>query len=345
MARPSPNRMKVSPRAKVEALVADNRDPRHILAGVVNDKSYGGVFLTTDSGATWGQIATGLDGRDVFTLSQAKDGTVLAGTSHGIFALESGEGLSDPHWVMRSSIVNQGTKIVSENVNGRKVNRVENITIPAREMSSRVAAFDLTGDVWLTATSEGLFTSEDKGTTWQGGLVLGSSEYNSVAVWDGEMLASRRRGVVFSKDHGKTWDPMAIPSRIKDIRKIAFSNDGELWIGAGDGIYFSRDKGVSWFWLEKVPVWDCGDLFFDPRTGRMLATSRSSQVLYSIDPKSLTFTATTTGFRLFMARSAAGLRFAASLQDGVLMDPEIPKAPKAAVASTAPGQPKPALVQ
>jgi hypothetical protein len=49
-----------------------------------------------------------------------------------------------------------------------------------------------------------------------------------------------------------------------------------------------------------------------------------------------------------MARSAAGLRFAASLQDGVLIDPEVPelpKAPKAAVASTLPGQPKPALEQ
>ena len=326
---------------KVEALVADNRDPRHILAGVVNDKSYGGVFLTTDSGATWGQIATGLDGRDVFTLAQAKDGTILAGTSHGIFALDTSDNTSAPHWVMRSSIVNQGTKITSETVNGRKVNRIENITIPARQMSSRVAAFDLTGDVWLTATSEGLFTSEDKGTTWQGGLVLGSSEYNSVAVWDGEMLASRRHGVIFSKDHGKSWDPLGIPSRIKDIRKIAISNDGTLWIGAGDGVYFSRDRGVSWFWLEKVPVWDCGDLFFDPKTSRMLATSRSSQVLYSIDPKTLTFTATTTGFRLFMARSAAGLRFAASLQDGVLIDPEMLEAPgtsKASVASTKPVQ-------
>ena len=335
---------------KVEALVADGRDPRRILAGVVNDKSYGGVFLTTDSGESWGQIAAGLDGRDVFTLAQAKDGTLLAGTSHGIFALETGDDFSDPHWVMRSSIVNYGTRIITENVNGGKVNRIENITIPAREMSSRVAAFDLTGDTWLTATSEGLFTSTDHGATWQGGLVLGSAEYNSVAVWDGQMLASRRRGVVYSKDQGKTWDPMAIPSRIKDIRKIAFSKEGELWIGTGDGIYFSRDKGANWFWLEKVPVWDCGDLFFDPRTGRMLATSRSSPVLYSIDPKSLAFTATTTGFRLFMARAAAGIRFAASLQDGVLIDTELPVAPKTSVASTKsdltqPAPTKPALTE
>ena len=305
---------------KVEAMVADNRDPRRVFAGVVNDKSYGGVFYTNDSGVTWGQVAEGLDGRDVFALAQAKDGTVLAGTGHGIFALETGDGFSDPHWVMRSSIVNYGTKIISESVNGSKVNRIENITLPARELSSRVADFDLTGNTWLAATAEGLFTSADQGQTWQGGLVLGSAEYTSVGVWDGEMLAASRHGLVFSRDEGKTWGPMQIPSRIKDIRKIAFSSDGELWIGAGDGIYFSRDKGTSWFWLEKVRCWDVGDLFFDPRTGRMLATSRSSQVLFSIDPKTLQYTATSTGFRLFMARSTAGVRFAASLQDGVVTE-------------------------
>jgi len=313
---------------KVEALVADHRDPRRILAGVVNDKTYGGVFLTADSGTSWTQVANGLDGRDVFTLAQSKDGTVLAGTSHGIFALETGDGSGKegdgPHWVMRSSIVNSGTKIVSESVNGKRVNRIENITLPAREMGSRVADFDLSGDVWLAATAEGLFTSKDQGATWQGGLVMGSAEYHSVAVWDGEMLAARRAGLVFSKDQGKSWDPMGIPSKIKDIRKIAFSKDGELWIGAGDGIYFSRDKGANWFWLEKIPIWDVGDLAQDAKTGRMLATSRSNQTLFSIDPKTLQYTSTPTGFRLFMARSAGGMRFAASLQDGVLAEPDHP---------------------
>jgi photosystem II stability/assembly factor-like uncharacterized protein len=330
---------------KIEALVADNHDPRRILAGVVNDKSYGGVFLTTDGGASWAQIAAGLDGRDVFTLAQAKDGTVLAGTSHGIFALDTSEG-SAPHWAMRSSIVNTGTKIVTEMVNGHRVNRLESITLPAREMSSRVSDFDLSGDVWAAATSEGVFTSTDHGASWQGGLVMGSAEYHSVAVWNGELLAARRQGVVFSKDGGKTWDPMGLPSHIKDIRRIAISKDGELWVGAGDGVYFSRDRGRNWFWLEKVPVHDVGDLAFDPKTGRMLATSRSSEVLYSIDPVSLTYTGTSTGFRLFLARSAGGVRFAASLQDGVLMEPSaavadrkaaVPIAANAASASSASG--------
>ena len=309
---------------KVEALVADRRDPRRILAGVVNDKSYGGVFLTSDGGEGWEQLAAGLDGRDVFTLAEARDGTVLAGTGHGIFALAAGEGFTDPHWVMKSSIVNYGTRIVSETVRGRKVNREEQITIPAREMSSRVADFDLSGEVWVASSTEGVFTSADQGKTWQGGLVLGSGEYRSVASWDGELLAARREGVVYSKDKGKTWTPLRLPSRIKDIRKVAFSKGGELWIGAGDGLYFSRDfsrdGGESWFWLEKVPVRDVGDLAWDEVAGRMLACSRSNQMLYSIDPESLAYAATATGFRLFLTRSAGSVRFAASLQDGVLME-------------------------
>jgi photosystem II stability/assembly factor-like uncharacterized protein len=324
---------------KVEALVADSRDPNRILAGIVNDKSYGGAFLTTDAGATWSQIADGLEGRDVFTFAQAKDGTILAGTSHGIFALEgdAGNTFSHPHWAMHSTIVNSGTKIVSETVNGRRISRLEKIKIPARELSARIFDFDLTTDLWAVATAEGVFTSKDKGQTWQGGLVLGSSEYRSIASYKGEILVARRTGAAFSRDGGVSWDPVGLPSRIKDIRTVAFSREGELWVGAGDGVYFSRDfsqnGGKSWFWLEKVPVRDVGDLAFDPATGHMLVTSRSSPMLYAIDPVTLAHTSMQTGYRLFMARVAGNARFAASLQDGVLTDPQ---PLKAAAPSSAP---------
>jgi photosystem II stability/assembly factor-like uncharacterized protein len=313
---------------KVEALLVDGRDTQRIYAGVVNDKQNGGVFVSADRGVHWTQVAAGLEGRDVFALGQAKDGTVLAGTSHGIFALVPEAGDAAAHWEMRSSIVNHGTRIVSTTVNGKRVNREEAIKIPARQMSARVSAFDLSGDVWVVTTGEGVFTSVDQAATWQGGLVLGSAQYHSVASFGGELLAARREGVVFSKDQGKTWTPMRIPSRIKDLHRVAFAPNGDLWLGAGDGVYLSRDfahgHGDSWFWLEKVPVRDLDDLSFDEKAGRMLASSRSSQVLYSIDPVSLSFTGTATGYRLFEVRSAGGKRIAASLQDGVIMEPEQP---------------------
>jgi len=309
---------------KIEALVVERDNPDHILAGVVNDKTYGGVFETNDGGGSWSQIADGLDGRDVFTLAEAGTGEILAGTSHGIFVLAHDDGFPTPHWVMRSSIVNHATKVVATEVKGRRVNREESYTLPARQMSSRVLAFDLSGDVWIVATQEGLFTSVDKGASWQGGLVLGSAQYHAVLAFGGKLLAARPQGVIASADKGKNWTPMRLPQRIKDIHALAYSPDGTLWIGSGDGVYFSHDGGNNWFWLEKVPVRDVDDLSYDPGSGRMMATSRMSQVLYAVDPASLAFTGTWTGFRIFRARPAGKTRIAASIQDGVVVDPGHP---------------------
>jgi len=55
-----------------------------LYAGVVNDKKYGGVFVSSNGGERWEQIADGLNGRDVFALAELPEGMILAGTNHGI---------------------------------------------------------------------------------------------------------------------------------------------------------------------------------------------------------------------------------------------------------------------
>ena len=70
---------------QVSALLSDGQKAGTLYAGVVNDKQFGGVFVSTDGGLGWGQMSQGLGGRDVFSLAQAPDGAVLAGTGHGIF--------------------------------------------------------------------------------------------------------------------------------------------------------------------------------------------------------------------------------------------------------------------
>src|SRR6266853_2842510 len=69
------------------ALLVDRSNNAVLYAGVLNDKEFGGVFVSRDSGQTWKQASDGLDGRDVFVLRQAADGSLIAGTDHGIFAL------------------------------------------------------------------------------------------------------------------------------------------------------------------------------------------------------------------------------------------------------------------
>ena len=75
---------------QVTAYTTDSQNPGTVYVGVVNDKTTGGVFQSTDGGVKWRQQSDGLAGHDVFSLVSLDDGTLLAGTGHGIFRLESG---------------------------------------------------------------------------------------------------------------------------------------------------------------------------------------------------------------------------------------------------------------
>src|SRR5579864_1261901 len=69
----------------VGGVVVDRKDPNRLYVGVVNDKDYGGFFLSDDGGQNWRQLSRGLDERDILSLQQADNGVILAGTNHGIF--------------------------------------------------------------------------------------------------------------------------------------------------------------------------------------------------------------------------------------------------------------------
>ena len=75
---------------QVIAFTSDAQRPGTVYVGVVNDKTTGGVFHSADGGVQWEQQSEGLGGRDVFSLVSLSNGTLLAGTSHGVFRLQEG---------------------------------------------------------------------------------------------------------------------------------------------------------------------------------------------------------------------------------------------------------------
>jgi len=307
---------------KVDALLVDGADPARLYAGVVNDKSNGGAFVSLNGGASWDQIGKGLEGRDVFALAQAPDGTVVAGTGHGIFALvqDLAAGVS-PHWEPRDAIANTVMKISAENHSGKRINVEKSVRTPVIEMRSRVDALDLNGDAWLASTGVGLFTSKDRGVTWQGGMVMGSGDYLSVAALGATMIAARSDGVVVSFNAGASWMPMQIPSMLTRIHRVAISPEGTFWLGAREGVYFTRDKGKSWLWIERLPFRDVDDLCYDTNLKRVIVSSRASDQIYAIDPKTMTWKWWQTGYRIGLVRAAGDNLVAASLYDGVLVEP------------------------
>jgi photosystem II stability/assembly factor-like uncharacterized protein len=306
---------------KVEALLVDRANPARLIAGVVNDKQYGGVFISTNGGAQWRQTGEGLDGRDVFALAQTADGTVLAGTNHGIFALSPDGPDGNPIWQPKNTIANTIVRIASETHYNKRVNIEKEVQAPVIQLESRVNALDVSGDVWLASTAYGLLTSKDQGASWQGGPVMGAGEYLSVTSHGTTMAAARVDGVVLSTDSGSTWMPMQIPTMLTRIHRVAFSADGTLWLGAREGVYFTHDLGKSWLWIERMPFRDVDDLYYDPGLDKVLVSSRESDQVYSIAPRTLDWKWSQPGYRINLIRAAGNKLVAASMFDGVLVEP------------------------
>jgi len=337
---------------KVAALLVDRNDPNRLYAGVVNDKTYGGVFRSSDAGAHWEQMGDGLDGRDVYSLAQTKDGAIVAGTSHGVFILAPANSNSDPPpsgaessppaanapssdtshdvttWQPRNTIANTEMKVSTETVRGTHVNIEKQVKAAVVELQSPVNALDVSGDVWVAATGYGLVTSHDQGATWQGGPVMGLGDYLTVTANGENFVAARNDSVVISKDSGQTWWPMGVPTMLTHIHRVAFSSDGTLWLGAREGLYYTRDLGKTWMWIQRLPLRDVDDLNFDETSHKLLASSKSSDVIYAIDPKTNKWDWWQTGYPIDLIRVAGNRLVAASLDDGVLLGPR-----------TAPAQP------
>jgi photosystem II stability/assembly factor-like uncharacterized protein len=319
---------------KIAALLVDRNDAAHLYAGVVNDKDYGGVFQSSDAGASWQQVGEGLDGRDVYTLAQTADGTVVAGTNEGIFALDppaandSSAASGSPaapalKWEPKNAIANTIVKAATQTARGKKINVEKQVKAPVIELGARVNSLDVAGDLWAASTESGVLTSHDHGATWQGGPVMGLRGYLSVAVHDETVVAARADGVAISKDGGKTWWPMGLPAMLTRIHRVVFSPDGTLWLGAREGVYFTPDEGKSWLWIQRLPFRDVDDLSYDAALKRMLASSRGSDQIFAIDPKTMTWLWWQTGYPVALIRGAGERLVAASLDDGILVGPNV----------------------
>lgn len=349
---------------KIAALVVDRDDPLRLYAGVVNDKRFGGVFRSNDFGAHWEQIASGLDGRDVFSLAQAQDGSIVAGTSHGIFVLGnapaapaapdtqvaansdplpasnskpgSGESfIPDPAaaatgaaliWQPRNTLANTILKTATQDLRGTQVDTEKEVAAAPVQLESLINALDVSGSVWVAATSYGLVTSHNRGATWQGGPVMGEGDFLSVTAHDSDLVAARDDSVVISHDGGQSWWPLGIPTMLTHIHRVAFTPNGTLWLGAREGVYFTRNLGKTWLWIHRLPLNDIDDLTYDPVSKRILVSSNASDQIYAIDPRTMTWVWWQTGFQIAQIRAAGNRLVAASLDDGVLVGPKVPPA-------------------
>jgi len=188
--------------------------------------TYEGVYLSTNNGASWNAINSGLQNNEVncFTV---KDTNLFAGTYNGVY-LSTNNGTN---WNAEDSgLANTG-----------------------------VTALAVSGDKIFAGTTGGVFVSTNNGANWTAAgsglpdtLIIpavsalivfpnGAGDTNLFAGMTGS-------GVYLLTNNGTNW--IAVDSGLNgniDIYSLATSPDGKnIFAGTGRGVYCSTNNGTSW---------------------------------------------------------------------------------------------------
>ncbi|MGC2697199.1 MAG: transcriptional regulator [Candidatus Angelobacter sp.] len=296
------------------ALLVDHKDGSVLYAGLLSDKEFGGVFISSDAGQTWKQMSDGLDGRDVFVLRQAADNSLIAGTDHGVFKLKP----NTAHWFSpgagdtgKTSIGPPRRKLVALSV--------------VNEMNGRISTLEVTQTKWFAATATGLFASSDSGENWRREALPGITGPVVGIGIAGKVVAIAGRNVVaVSVSGGESWLP---PSKPLDadfvINSVAVDNTGDIWLAARSGLFRSTDAGDSWKRITTLRLADILTVQFDEENHRMLVVSGSSTNVFESGDNGRTWNAINSGWRLRNLQLSHGRLLGTTSFDGIVIQPEV----------------------
>jgi photosystem II stability/assembly factor-like uncharacterized protein len=320
----------------IGGVVVDNKDPNRIYVGVVNDKDRGGIFISDDGGGSWRQSNRGLDNRDILSLQQTADGTMVAGTNHGVFYLASSKSEWEPATMIRGPLPepekqefpakpakSTRSKTAAHPANTLVVHKSaakENSI--ALESTPRIRSLDVSGDTWYAATNDGLFMSNDHGRKWYGGMVEGDMEFIAVnGFTDGTVSLVGPKRAFLSHDQGKSWSEVTAPKYVDGLYNLTASPDGSLWLATREGALRSSDGGQSWqHVLGGLPPREVLAVRYDARSQRLLATAVYVDAVFESKDGGHSWQRTAdTGVSIRTAQEFQGRILAASTYNGLFL--------------------------
>ncbi len=281
---------------QVASLLVDETDPSVMYAGVLNDKEFGGVFISRDAGITWTQMSDGLQGRDVFVLKQSEQGTVLAGTNSGIFEWQPGKS----QW---------RTLNVFLPATGQE---------PAGELTAAVRGLEFFDGKLYAASSIGLLVSPDSGQSWRR---VGPEIPDLISLYsDGRALvAVSRHGIVASMNGGEGWFAPGRPQSVSVINSAFVDGRGAIWLATHEGAFRSVDGGESWLRITSLPAVSFSAIQPDPQTRYILAVAAESGTIFATPNNGRSWESVKLGLPVHELRFARGRFVAATAFDGVVV--------------------------
>jgi len=260
---------------QVRAVAADKAERGRIYAGVIFDRTNGGLFISEDGGGAWRQSTNGMGARDVYSLyqSDSNPGTIYAGTNNGLFRSDD----RGRNWAqVKKAQVKAGAK-------SRKTSKLERDTLvdlqnqvfailpftpivsapnSGKGDSHPAPALSSTSSWMVASTWNGLFITEDEKKGWReikfskainrtGGNT--AAQINGAAIvtnpkLPGAIFVGTDEGLFVSRDNGVSFQQLALPEAARRVRVVICDPRGPetIYVGAAAGFFRSTDGGSSW---------------------------------------------------------------------------------------------------
>jgi hypothetical protein len=182
----------------------------------------------------------------------------------------------------------------------------------------------------LAITSIGLLTSDDDGVTWAHSGPQSSEDWRFLAAAKNDVVSASLHTISFSADAGQSWAPVIAPEVLTQISAVAVEPSGRIWVGGREGVFVSRDAGHNWTTPKNLFVNSVNSLFYDDSTNRMMVTTGGySSIVFTVQLPDLQVSFADTGWSLRFARPMGDHLIAATLFDGVVVQPRMVASPMA----------------
>ncbi len=350
---------------QISAIAQDKTNTAKLYVGVLNDKAAGGVFASEDGGLNWTQKSNGLNGADVFSLSETSTGTLLAGTRHGIYRLQgdvwqtSGLTLALPPEAKAEEAgtitkaparAARGRSASSPAVAGRTTQRTSTAeavkagpkrrpsvssapvrSTPPQESSTGVYAIANNETGVFAATEDGLLTSKDDGHTWNRIRTANGTPWRVVAAQGTRVAIADLKQVSLSSDSGATFHPITSPSDLTNVSSMEIDGAGHIWVGGREGVFVSEDDGASWHTPKGLFVPDVSGLYYDAQGSRVLVTSnKPGTIVFAVHTPDMAVQYWESGWVLRQARPVGDHLVGFTPYDGIVLQPRMVASPERA---------------
>lgn len=219
---------------------------------------HGGIYKSTDGGATWQQIENEFVGKSVYSLELLSNGNILAGTADGIhISSDNGEtwfhsALTD--YLVSTITIDESGSIYVGSVYENDIYRSTDNGISWNPLNSGITSVRAIqikeSNKILVAAGGNIFRSSDSGNSWAKVFpVTYTTTINDLALnQSGNFSAISDFGVFFlSTDEGISWDSVSTINRSSRI--IHSSSNGDLYLGSYV-VYRSTNEGQNWVQLN-----------------------------------------------------------------------------------------------